>query len=83
MEKPQSRTATILRSKDDALLREWLREMGASGTHKDSRISEADLQSQSREFLSLLQAAVSGGDFGDLGRPDWKPQNPGSRGQKE
>src|SRR5579862_5801867 len=62
--------AAILKSQENDLLTDWIREQHASGTARPELISDADLRQECREFLALLQsAAQSGGP--DSSGPDW------------
>lgn len=59
----KSRIAEILKAHQDDLAAEWVKNLQATGTGKDSRISESQLREQTKEFLVLLsEAAAAGGD---------------------
>jgi rsbT co-antagonist protein RsbR len=63
MPKNKSRIAEILKAHQDDLAAEWVKNLQATGTGKDSRISESQLREQTKEFLVLLsEAAAAGGD---------------------
>jgi rsbT co-antagonist protein RsbR len=49
-----------------------MREMRASGSGKDSRINDAELSEQAREFLALLQHAAQQGDLTNTNRQEWE-----------
>jgi rsbT co-antagonist protein RsbR len=72
MAKGQSRIAAILKKHEDELLSDWMKQLEAGGSGKDTRISQKDLHEQAREFLSLLQQAAQSGDLGDTSGPHWK-----------
>ena len=72
MAKAQSRTAVVLKKYEEDLLSEWMHHLQASGSGKDSRISEKDLRGQAKEFLSLVQQAAQAGDISDTTGPHWK-----------
>jgi rsbT co-antagonist protein RsbR len=72
MAKAQSRTAAILKKYEEDLLSEWMTQLQAAGSGKDSRISEKELRGQAKEFLSLLQHAAQTGDIGDTAGSHWK-----------
>ena len=72
MAKAVSRIAAVLTKYEDDLLSEWLKQLHADGLDKDTRTSKSELESQAREFLSLLQKAASGGDITDTKRPEWQ-----------
>src|SRR5204863_429654 len=50
----------------------WTKTMKASGSGRDARISESELQSQGKEFLSLLQQTMQTAN-GDIDGPAWRP----------
>jgi rsbT co-antagonist protein RsbR len=71
----KSSLAAILRTHEAALLNAWLAEPSQTANIRN-RISEAELRSQSREFLELLQQAVTeAGEHGtiDLSSPAFRP----------
>jgi rsbT co-antagonist protein RsbR len=72
MAKAQSRTAAVLKKYEEDLLSEWMHHLQASGSGKDSRISEKELRGQAKEFLSLLQHAAQTGDVSDTTGAHWK-----------
>jgi rsbT co-antagonist protein RsbR len=72
MVKGQSRTALILKKYEEELLSDWMQQLEAGGSVKDSRISQKELRSQAKEFLSLLQQAVQTGEITDTTGPHWK-----------
>lgn len=61
-----SKIPEILRKHEAALLDDWTREQNQNRT-VSSRLSEADIRSQSRQFLQLLQEAVTRGNVADTG----------------
>lgn len=60
----------ILKTYETDLLDEWLREQ-LSAFRVGSKISESELRTQSREFLSLLQQATQGGNITDVQGPSY------------
>ncbi len=60
----------ILTTYEADLLEEWLREQ-VSASRAGAKISESELRSQSREFLSLLQQATQGGNVSDVQAPSY------------
>ena len=58
----------ILKTYEADLLEEWTREQLAS-LRSSSKIKEAELRSQSAEFLNLLQSATQTGNFTDIHTP--------------
>jgi hypothetical protein len=72
MAKGQSRTALILKKYEEELLSEWMLQLEAGGAGKDGRISQKELRTQAKEFLSLLQQAVQSGDINDTSGAHWK-----------
>ncbi len=73
MAKGQTKIAGILNKYQDDLVAEWLRELKAGGSGKETRISEAELSAQAKEFVALLQQAAQLGDVTNTNRPEWKP----------
>lgn len=67
-----TKIAEILRKQEAALLDDWTREQGKVRSIA-SRLSDADLRTQSRQFLQLLQEAVTRGDVGDTNSDSFKP----------
>ena len=65
MAKGQSQTAVVLKKYEEDLLSDWMKQLKAIGSAKDTRISERELHAQMQEFLSLLQKAVQAGDISD------------------
>jgi rsbT co-antagonist protein RsbR len=72
MAKAQSRIAIVLKKYDEDLLSEWMQQIRAAGSGKDSRINEKELHGQAKEFLSLLQHAAQSGDLSDTTSAHWK-----------
>jgi rsbT co-antagonist protein RsbR len=71
----KSSLSAILRTHEAALLNAWLAEPTQASNNRN-RISEAELRSQSREFLELFQQAVTeSGEHGaiDLSSPAFRP----------
>jgi rsbT co-antagonist protein RsbR len=68
-----SRTAGILKKYEKELLAEWLAELKASGSNAGSRVSDSDLQAQTKEFLTLLVGGSQHGNVGELDRAEWAP----------
>ena len=60
----------IVKTHEADLLEEWLREQ-LSAFRPGSKISESELRSQSREFLSLLQQATEGVNGSDVQGPSY------------
>jgi rsbT co-antagonist protein RsbR len=72
MAKAQMRTAQILRKHEDDLIAEWLRELKSSGSGKDARIKDTELQGQARDFVGHLIEVVESGNAADGNSPQWK-----------
>jgi hypothetical protein len=56
----QTRIPAILEKYQNDLVSEWIKELKTAGSTKEARISESDLFSQAKEFISLLQKAAQG-----------------------
>ena len=59
---PASQISKILRDHEGPLLDAWIAEQKTIGNAK-GRLSDADLRSQSKQFLQLLQEAATAGDI--------------------
>jgi rsbT co-antagonist protein RsbR len=70
MAKAQSRLPAVLKKHETDLLSEWGRELS---TASDGRISDADLQAQSRDFLRLVLEATQRGNVSDIHATEWAP----------
>jgi rsbT co-antagonist protein RsbR len=70
MAKAQSRLPAVLKKHETDLLSEWGRELSAGS---DGRISDADLQAQSRDFLRLVLEATQRGNVTDIHAAEWAP----------
>lgn len=71
----RSRLPEILKSHEKDLAAEWIKGLKASGSAKDSRISESELNTQATEFISLLRQAAAAGDVADINRVEWQSVN--------
>jgi len=71
MTKERTPLVTALIDRQPLLHSEWMAEMRAIGFEKDRRISEADLRTQTADFLKLLGEAVPKSDPLDLARDEW------------
>jgi rsbT co-antagonist protein RsbR len=69
---PQTRIPEILKTHEADLLGEWVREQVALLNLQRSRISEAELREQGREFLSLFQRASQTGDLNNIQGGAWR-----------
>jgi rsbT co-antagonist protein RsbR len=65
--------ANILRNQRNYILEEWLKQQLAAATRRADLISEADLRTESEEFLDALAAAVQSGNYSNIGAPEYKP----------
>jgi rsbT co-antagonist protein RsbR len=72
MANTQSRLQAILKSNGDEILAGWDKEL-AERLQNDHRISGAELSNQTREFLSLLQAAAGHDANGNIQAARWSP----------
>jgi rsbT co-antagonist protein RsbR len=69
---PTTRIPEILKTHESDLLNEWLREQTPLLAGQRGRISDADLQAQSREFLSLFRHAAQTADLDNIQGPAWR-----------
>src|SRR5689334_20957235 len=72
MAKAQSRLPAVLKKHESDLLTEWGRDLAAANESGNGRISETELQSQTRDFLRLALEATQRGNS-DIESPEWKP----------
>ena len=69
-----TRIPEILRTHELDILADWMRLQQDGTARRRDLISDQELQTQSREFLSLLRAAVQSGGFTDVQRgAEWAP----------
>jgi rsbT co-antagonist protein RsbR len=69
-----TRLPEILARHQAEILRDWMRLQQEAVTRRRDLISDQELQAQSREFLSLLTAALRQDGVADVGRaPGWAP----------
>jgi rsbT co-antagonist protein RsbR len=67
-----SRIPALLREHEAELLRDWTRAQIQSLSGQQGRVSEGELQQQSREFLNLLQRAAQDGDLSNFRGERWQ-----------
>lgn len=70
MAKGQSKTPGILKKHQKELLADWMSELKSAGS--DGRINQSELQTQSEEFLKLLNAAAQHGNLAELSGAEWE-----------
>jgi rsbT co-antagonist protein RsbR len=70
--KGTSRIPGILKKYEDDLVADWLKQLEASASRKDGRISESEVRAQATEFIKLLQQASQRGDFTDTRSGEYK-----------
>jgi rsbT co-antagonist protein RsbR len=67
-----TRVPEILRTHEQAILAEWMKAQAESVATRRDLMSDAELQRQSREFLTALVGAADGG-IDDLQTSEWRP----------
>ena len=72
MARERSLLVSALLDRQPELHAEWMAELRAAGSQKDSRISEAELKLQTGELLRLLGEAVARNETSNLTSPEWK-----------
>jgi rsbT co-antagonist protein RsbR len=72
MAKGQSRLPAILKKHESDLLSEWSRDLTTAVQSGNGRISDDELNAQTRDFLRLIQEAAQRGSV-DLETPEWRP----------
>lgn len=70
---PASKIAQALQTQRGEILQEWLREQLSAETLRADLLSEAELRSQSEQFINLLSRALDAGNFADIDRPEFRP----------
>jgi rsbT co-antagonist protein RsbR len=68
----ESRIGDLLRSHEQAILADWIKEQQAASTLRGDLLNEAELREQSRSFLSALKTAVDAGALEDLDGAHWR-----------
>jgi len=66
----QQRTIDLLRGHQDAVLAQWTGQLADQG--QDGRVGVRELESQTREFWRLFQAALSTSGTGGVGGSEWQ-----------
>lgn len=66
----QQRTIDLLRGHQEAVLAQWAGQLAAQT--QDGRIGARELESQTREFWRLFQAALSTSSAGGVGGKEWQ-----------
>lgn len=66
----QQRTIDLLRGHQDAVLAQWTAQLADQG--QDGRVGVRELESQTREFWRLFQAALSTSGTGGVGGSEWQ-----------
>jgi rsbT co-antagonist protein RsbR len=61
----------VLMSSQQELLADWVQAQLSATTSRADLMKEAELREQSREFLSLVQSALQGGNLLRTDGPDW------------
>ena len=70
MNRERTPLVSILLDQRSDLHSDWMSELSVD---RDRRISEADLKTQTGDFLKLLSKAVDQGNTSDVSRPEWAP----------
>jgi len=68
----QSTLPVILKAQESLILSDWMRDQRAAGGRL-ATLSDSDLESESRTFLSLLGQAVADGNADDISAPSFGP----------
>jgi len=66
-------TAELLMEQEEALLAAWMKAQLADITLRKDLISEADLRTESVEFLRAFTVAISGENLDDITAPEYEP----------
>ncbi|QWT18859.1 STAS domain-containing protein [Bacillus sp. NP157] len=65
------RTIDSIRKNEPTLLAGWSANLESTGASRDSRISAAEFEAQTRDFLRLLVAGSATGDAGSIASNEW------------
>jgi len=68
-----TKLSEILAKSQKDIVEDWLKEQLAAITMRKDLLSEADMRSESAEFMSLFAPAVAGGNLTDIAAPEWAP----------
>jgi rsbT co-antagonist protein RsbR len=71
MSKSADALGGILGKHETALLRDWVDQQRAGAESGRARISDTDLQEQSRRFLAALRKSVGNGNAADISSAEW------------
>jgi rsbT co-antagonist protein RsbR len=63
----------LISQESDSILADWLASLKLAGGASNIRISEAELRTQCRDFLAMLQGALSSADPNDVGSIGYLP----------
>lgn len=69
--KSSKRIATLMKKDEPSLLQDWVKEQLAALTLREDLMSEAELRSQSKEFLVLFTQAIQSGDLENIMASEW------------
>jgi rsbT co-antagonist protein RsbR len=72
MARERSLLVSALLDRQPELHMEWMAELRAAGSQKDSRISDADLRAQTGELLRLLGDAAARNETNNASAPEWQ-----------
>lgn len=64
------RTIDVIRKNEGGLLADWTANLDATGVSRDARVSPAEIESQTREFIRLLASNARAGDTSITGN-EW------------
>jgi rsbT co-antagonist protein RsbR len=67
----QNRLSQLLSEHENALFSHWLSQQLKSETMRPNLISESDLRTQSRNFLTAFRTAINSGDLNDIHSDAW------------
>jgi rsbT co-antagonist protein RsbR len=66
-----SRLSEVLRTHEQGLLEDWLRELKSANLERTDLMRQSELREQCREFLELLQRATATGNLTDINNREW------------
>ncbi len=68
-----TRIQKVLKESEKEILTAWLAELKQRSSGADGRISEAELETQARDLLKLLQESARHGNVHDINAAEWSP----------
>ena len=68
---PKSKIPEILKTCENDVLKEWMKQQLSATTLRSDLMKESELREQSRDFIRLLSEATQHGNPADLAGEEW------------